>query len=264
MASQFRGSWPSSRTLIIILGLVILMNLGGATSQHGRRREGMTTASSGPPGKSKAEQNKWILKSEIVPPVCPVCPSADVCPRKKPCPPCPACPRCPEDPFKCIKVPNYKSPVVGRVLPPRSPTGAGPGSFRPHRPHPLMPQRGVTGFFEEQESHYNQEGSGGGYYAGGRSGRNASYSRTSDSTYGGYGGRRGGYGGGRGGYGGGRGGYGGSQGGYGRGRGAQGGYGGASPTLTESSATPPPNPNVPTTGQQGLPLPLLTDFSQFN
>ena len=33
--------------------------------------------------------SKYILKSEIVPPVCPKCPDSRSCPRQKPCPPCP-------------------------------------------------------------------------------------------------------------------------------------------------------------------------------
>ena len=53
------------------------------------------------------QDNLYVLKSEIVPPVCPACPSGSVCPREKPCPPCPACARCPEPAFECKKVPNY-------------------------------------------------------------------------------------------------------------------------------------------------------------
>lgn len=53
------------------------------------------------------QENLYVLKSEIVPPVCPACPSGSVCPREKPCPPCPACARCPEPAFECKKVPNY-------------------------------------------------------------------------------------------------------------------------------------------------------------
>ena len=60
----------------------------------------------------------WILKSQIVPPVCPVCPPIQACPSNKKCPPCPApepiqpcppCARCPEPAFECAKVPNYNS-----------------------------------------------------------------------------------------------------------------------------------------------------------
>lgn len=56
------------------------------------------------PGK----EDLYILKSEIVPPVCPKCPDATVCPRKEPCPPCPACERCPDPSYECKLVPNYE------------------------------------------------------------------------------------------------------------------------------------------------------------
>lgn len=62
-------------------------------------------ASQIPPG----QENMYILKSEIVPPVCPMCPQAAACPRQEKCPPCPACARCPEPAFECKKVPNYAS-----------------------------------------------------------------------------------------------------------------------------------------------------------
>lgn len=55
------------------------------------------------------QQDLYILKSQIVPPVCPVCPSPTVCPRQTPCQPCPPCSRCPEPAFDCKKVPNYAS-----------------------------------------------------------------------------------------------------------------------------------------------------------
>ena len=58
-----------------------------------------------PPGK----EDLYILKSEVVPPVCPVCPSSSVCPKQEKCPPCPACARCPEPSFECKKVPNYNA-----------------------------------------------------------------------------------------------------------------------------------------------------------
>jgi hypothetical protein len=51
----------------------------------------------------------YILKSEVVPPVCPPCPTAASCPRDEPCPACPPCARCPDAPFECKKVPNYDS-----------------------------------------------------------------------------------------------------------------------------------------------------------
>jgi len=68
-----------------------------------------------PPG----QDDMYILKSEVVPPVCPACPpqilkckddnESDV----SKCPPCPACARCPEPSFDCKKVPNYGSGNLG-------------------------------------------------------------------------------------------------------------------------------------------------------
>jgi len=62
-------------------------------------------ASQIPPG----QEDLYILKSEIVPPVCPACPTSAACPRQEPCAPCPACARCPEPSFECKKVPNYNA-----------------------------------------------------------------------------------------------------------------------------------------------------------
>jgi hypothetical protein len=58
-----------------------------------------------PPGK----EDLYILKSQIVPPVCPACPSSTFYPRQEKCPPCPPCARCPEPSFECKKVPNYNA-----------------------------------------------------------------------------------------------------------------------------------------------------------
>jgi len=58
-----------------------------------------------PPG----QEDLYILKSQVVPPVCPACPTSSACPRQEPCPPCPACARCPEPAFECKKVPNYNA-----------------------------------------------------------------------------------------------------------------------------------------------------------
>jgi len=65
-----------------------------------------------PPG----QEDLYILKSEVVPPVCPACPSSAACPRTEKCPPCPACARCPEPSFECKKVPNYNA-VNDQYLP---------------------------------------------------------------------------------------------------------------------------------------------------
>jgi hypothetical protein len=57
----------------------------------------------------EGDEDLYILKSQVVPPVCPKCPDVAACPRQKPCPPCPPCARCPEPAFTCKKVPNYTS-----------------------------------------------------------------------------------------------------------------------------------------------------------
>jgi hypothetical protein len=59
------------------------------------------------------QEDLYILKSQIVPPVCPKCPdpimqSSDKFDATK-CPPCPPCARCPEPNFSCKKVPNYNT-----------------------------------------------------------------------------------------------------------------------------------------------------------
>jgi len=61
-----------------------------------------------PPG----QEDLYILKTEIVPPVCPACPNViNKCDDKssEKCPPCPAPARCPEPSFTCTKTPNYKA-----------------------------------------------------------------------------------------------------------------------------------------------------------
>ena len=57
----------------------------------------------------QGDEDLYILKSEVVPPVCPACPQSSACPREKPCPACPPCARCPEPAFECKKVPHYRS-----------------------------------------------------------------------------------------------------------------------------------------------------------
>jgi len=57
----------------------------------------------------EGEEDLYMLKSQMVPPVCPACPTVQACPRKEKCPPCPPCARCPEPSFECKKVPNYSS-----------------------------------------------------------------------------------------------------------------------------------------------------------
>tara|TARA_B110000008_G_scaffold275148_2_gene312128 strand:- start:1393 stop:1926 length:534 start_codon:yes stop_codon:yes gene_type:complete len=80
----------------------------GYGSASGITREGI------PPG----DEHLYVLKSEIVPPVCPKCPEMKGdCSKKKECPPCPGPERCPEPAFTCKKVPNYSASSVDNVLP---------------------------------------------------------------------------------------------------------------------------------------------------
>jgi len=73
-----------------------------------------------PPG----QQDLYILKSQVVPPVCPACPVQQAsCPREEKCPPCPACARCPEPNFECKKVPNYSQATANE--------GSGNAEFMP-------------------------------------------------------------------------------------------------------------------------------------
>jgi hypothetical protein len=57
----------------------------------------------------RGNEDLYILKSEVIPPVCPMCPSISACPSKEAPPPCPPCARCPEPAFDCKKVPNYNN-----------------------------------------------------------------------------------------------------------------------------------------------------------
>ena len=87
----------------LLLGILLLSNLGSTV------REGLRNY----------EENKYILKSKIVPPVCPKCPDVNLCPKcgGDAVQPCPPCGRCPKPAFKCKKVPDYSSSVSDDVLP---------------------------------------------------------------------------------------------------------------------------------------------------
>lgn len=71
------------------------------------------------PGIPQGQEDLYILKTQVVPPVCPACPSMNACPvenGKEKCPPCKPCGRCPEPSFECKKSYNYNS------------SGSGPGT----------------------------------------------------------------------------------------------------------------------------------------
>jgi hypothetical protein len=88
--------------LFVLLGLIILFNLGRTCNSEGMRGISRHNIPNG-------DEDLYILKSEIVPPICPKCPDSASCPRQTSCPPCPSCARCPEPAFTCKKVPNYTS-----------------------------------------------------------------------------------------------------------------------------------------------------------
>ena len=85
----------------------------GTTSASASGSTSASASGSGIPASQiiPGQEDMYILKSSIVPPVCPACPSVrcnnnkNSTPAK--CPPCPPCARCPEPSFECKKVPNY-------------------------------------------------------------------------------------------------------------------------------------------------------------
>jgi hypothetical protein len=86
-------------------------NGGSPSTASGYGNQYYSTMPQGIPSSQipQGQEDLYILKSEIVPPVCPACPSSSACPRQEPAPPCPACARCPEPSFDCKKVPNYNA-----------------------------------------------------------------------------------------------------------------------------------------------------------
>ena len=92
---------------LVLLAMLLLSHLGLNLKEYfeNKSSEQGVSKSDIPPG----NEHLYILKSEIVPPVCPKCPDVEVCPKPKKCPPCPPCARCPEPAFTCKKVPNYSS-----------------------------------------------------------------------------------------------------------------------------------------------------------
>jgi len=104
--------------LIIIVSLFLGMVTGrvveGMTSNKDKEDSDAHTSADLGNGIPKSQipegdEDLYILKSQVIPPVCPACPEPSACPRQKPCPACPPCGRCPEPAFECKKVPNYRS-----------------------------------------------------------------------------------------------------------------------------------------------------------
>ena len=98
--------------ITLLIATIVLMAVSNlAISYRCTHREGMAVKKSDIP---EGDEDLYILKSEIVPPVCPKCPdpivgSSDDKFDVTKCPACPPCGRCPEPAFDCKKVPNYSS-----------------------------------------------------------------------------------------------------------------------------------------------------------
>ena len=145
----------NTKLLVLILGLLALSMCCGYAVVEGLRNQkekhededmSMSSSSSSmdsvdlkktaemanPKGVPKSDipegrEDLYILKSQVVPPVCPACPVSSATQRDKPCPACPPCGRCPEPAFECKKVPNYDSSSAPQFLP-SSPFMAQPDS----------------------------------------------------------------------------------------------------------------------------------------
>jgi len=101
-----------SHLFFLLLAVLLLSNLG-LSIKEGLENLGDLD------GLGRGKNNDYILKSQIVTPVCPKCPDVNVCSQcKGELPqPCPPCGRCPKPAFKCAKVPDYSSSQVDDSLP---------------------------------------------------------------------------------------------------------------------------------------------------
>jgi hypothetical protein len=102
----------SKTFLFFIILSVALLTTTGFTLKEGLKNNTRSWKEQKGIHRSKipeGDDHLYVLKSSIVPPVCPKCPQSSACPRQKPCPACPPCARCPEPAFTCKKVPNYDS-----------------------------------------------------------------------------------------------------------------------------------------------------------
>ena len=95
-----------SHLFLILFGTLLLSHLGFSV------REGLSKEikiEKTDPDEEEVDDDLYMLKTNIIPPICPKCPDVKSCPRNTPCPPCPACARCPESAFTCKKVPDYNN-----------------------------------------------------------------------------------------------------------------------------------------------------------
>jgi hypothetical protein len=120
--SDYRNEADSNVKIIDRLGIFDSVAKGNMNGSMYSIKETMTKEDEGVP-KSRippGQENLYILKSEIVPPICPACPNVNCnnsSNSEKKCQPCPPCARCPEPSFECKKVPNYNSRGLMNQLP---------------------------------------------------------------------------------------------------------------------------------------------------
>jgi hypothetical protein len=109
--------------ILVILAVLLLSKIGFGVKEYFENNDVSSTETSSSSSSSSTqsalpkgipfsqipngEEDLYIKKSEIVPPVCPKCPDVTVCPKQEKCSPCPPCARCPEPSYECKLVPNY-------------------------------------------------------------------------------------------------------------------------------------------------------------
>jgi hypothetical protein len=107
------------KRIYVIVGITIIVITAMITVSLIYKQEGMRNCDRNKKRnhnmspKYKVDMDDYILKTNIIPPVCPACPS--VSGRDKPCPACPPCGRCPEQNFECKKVQTgiNEVPILG-------------------------------------------------------------------------------------------------------------------------------------------------------
>lgn len=101
--------------ILILLGIVIIIGCIGKNmmtsfretlENPSKKNDDKNREKKAPNPNPLANDNAYILKSSIVPPVCPKCPDLISSNKEKKCPPCPPCGRCPETKLKCESVLN--------------------------------------------------------------------------------------------------------------------------------------------------------------
>ena len=107
-----------SHLFFLLLVVLLLSNLGLSLREGYRNRDDYDDWDDSDDWDDRNDRDDYILKSKIVPPVCPKCPDVNICPKCGGKPqPCPPCGRCPKPAFTCKKVPDYSSPAYDNYNP---------------------------------------------------------------------------------------------------------------------------------------------------